>query len=416
MRFATVFLTLAAIAFGQVAERTVATTVSAAYPVPADEAAFAIQLGAPQFVSTDQVLRAFGDFNLKAENVVSVATVSSFGGSFTPVIQPNPNPPFTITWVLEFRVPAARLKETADRLDTLSRRVPEPFSTLNYSGGLAYSQKALDSATAATVSSLMPQARARATAMARLTGGNPEPLVSLADLTRPPIIFSFALGFPAQASTLLVSTNLSTRFGQAPDRFLSTGCSQEAILPADEAVFRLNVESPATASREDTLAPLARLGITERDLVDVAWSLPAAPVPTIGGPPSLIPRLSYQFETRQPVSRVRETLDRLAELRRTPPEPLATAIYGIGLAVSAAASEQAYNKTSQDALATCRSRAEAIARAAGVRLGSVRSVTPDLSGRVTIPVAVFRGGTEASLAMESDLRLSLPITVVYGLE
>lgn len=385
--------------------QTLSTTLNAGYMVRADEAAFSVVIGAPQLVPTAQVLRALADFGVKEENLTSVATSR---GQFGLILT---QPPIafagqTVIWTLEFRVPAAQLKDTSDRLDALSRRLPTPFSTLSYAGGLASSAKVFDDASATAIAGMVTEATRTVDSMARAAGVTPAPLVNLLENTSSAQFLR---------STLAARTFLSATFGQSGVRSLSTSCSYRTSVGADVATFRVNVTSPFNVTREQTLAALAPSGITERDLVEVNWSLPSGPIGLIGRTLPGDTGFTYVFELRQPIAAAAALLERLAGLERTPPSPVGSVAYGFGLTVSSLASDQAYPKAVQDALGACRSRGDAIARAAGMKLGAARAVTVGFS---SVPVGVIASfsGSFGGPAVQSDLTLSLPINVIYALE
>ncbi len=410
-------LLFAAPAFAQTGELTVGGSVTASYVVAADEAAFDLEVGAPRLIDTAQVIRAFADLGVKEENIARISTAAGgFAALLLPVpVQQQPQ----VIWLLRLRVPAAKFKETLDRLDNLSRRLPDPFTSISYTGGLSYSDKALEDATVAAIGRLVEQARRNTQPLARLAGLTAAPLVTFAENTRG-ADFGFLLSGGLRTSLLPVISTVTARFGRTPERTLSTFCTAEIPLTADQVLFRVDLQAAATTPRAEVIEVAARFGLAARDLTDIRWNLPAGGsfvLPAPGGPPitMLVPSISYRFETRQPAAQAADAFERLAGLRRAPPAPLTGVSYGFGMNVTDAAVDRAYAKAAADSFAACRARAQRIAAAAGVKLGAPRSVAPltaipGLAGIIASP------GASLSLPVDSNLRAPFSISAVFALE
>lgn len=210
----------------------------------------------------------------------------------------------------------------------------------------------------------------------------------------------------------------SLAVAQTADRTLVSTASRTVTLVADQATLRVAVSAAMDLPQVQALESLAGLGITANDLVSVSTSNPARRVilPGPGPVPVLPSMLQYEFETTLPGERLKDTLDRLEALRRNLPRGIREVSYSMVAGASERALEQLRQRLLPELLEEARKRAETLARAAGVRLGAIRSVNDATPLTPVQVVASFTGVVIGLPAQPSNLRLTYPVTVQFSIQ
>lgn len=403
MRWLAAFL-VAGPALAQTGEQAVGSTATATGNAVLDEAVFGVTISAPVTTTIEQAVRMLQDFGVKEENLVSAATATLSPVAALPGMGATPS----LSFQFRFTQPAARFSETLNRLDAFSRRLPEGATAFDYRGTLGASRSAADRALAPLIPGLFERVRNNAATLARAAGVDAGLVASLTAIQR-----------PAQSPGLTISA----RFGRAPERSVSTTCSSTVSLAPDIASLRVAIRVPGATPRAEVMQIAGRFGLNEADLSDVTWSLGGFGVRFVPPnlPPLVTPDLLYQFDPVIPIARLRETIDRIMELQRTRPAPLSNVTFAFGLNASGGVADQAVTNGARSLLADCRASADVIARAAGVRITGVRSLTsqtpvaPAAFAGFIIPVLrtpvtgdfVFAGST---------LQIPVSLNVIFGME
>ena len=183
--------------------------------------------------------------------------------------------------------------------------------------------------------------------------------------------------FAAAASAVFGQGAVSTA---AADR-IEVSITRTVNLKVEEAAFNVAISAPSSSTLAALVKAVEPTGITETDLLNITpFFGPPSPVP------SQVPRVIYNFQLRASSSQLSETLQKLEQLRRSLLagdggfELVAQNLIGFG--ASDKAREAARGQLTSDALADARSRAEALAKAAGVVLGPIVGLSEFPSGYV----------------------------------
>lgn len=390
------------------ADRTVSTTVTESLALTLDQAVFNITLGAPGLVATSRVLTALAEFNVKEEDIISIRSAN--GGVFDTlgtIFRPGRLDP-QVLWTIDLRTAATAFRDTENRLETISRRLPAPFTTLTYSGSLTSSQRSREQALGAANARAAARLRKNADILGGLAETNTSRIVSIAEQSSINVIPS-ALVRSVAPPTL----TLNARYGESPQRVVVVNCTAESSVAPGEAVFRLGVGAAAETDWNSIFAVVTKLNLSERDLADVEWSTVERPAfPFFEAAP---PQITYWFEVRMAMARALEFEAKAKEFRESPPAPAQSLTYTVTLEPSADASDQAYSRNASAALSLCRARAETMATAVKGKLGAVISVTPIETGTAAflLSPAPFNRLFPSAPA---NLRPSVSARVVYGLE
>lgn len=163
-------------------------------------------------------------------------------------------------------------------------------------------------------------------------------------------------------------------YGQT-DALSVTGIKSVDLTP-DEVTFNVVVLSDQDATLDQVLEAIKDSGVTARDLGGVGSSQ--------FGPSPTQSRLVYQFTLVRPLAQFKDTLDKFTAARRSllannSTMELQTNV--VSIQASDAAREQGRQQATADLIADARKRADALAKAAGVTLGSIVGINePVLAG------------------------------------
>lgn len=222
-----------------------------------------------------------------------------------------------------------------------------------------------------------------------------------------------ALGFAIAALTAAWSLAVPMA-ARAVDRQITvTGEANVAVAP-DMAVIRLGVTSQAKTAREASdanakqmttvLGAIRDTGIADRDVQTSRLSLQPQYDPNKAGPARL---LGFQV-TNQVTIRIRE-IDKLPGILDRAIDAGANEMSGIEFIVSE--QSKLLDQARDDAVADARRKAELYAKAAGVKLGTVVSISEEGSSPPPRPVMqAMRSGAVPVAPGEQMLRASVSVT------
>lgn len=162
------------------------------------------------------------------------------------------------------------------------------------------------------------------------------------------IVFAAAIGAPMAA--------------QGQQDGVSITVSRQVSLPATEAQFFITIVGDQTLTLDGAIAKLKDLGVTANDFAGVNFI-------QFGPPPAAL-RASYQFRLMVPMAKIRETNDKILQIRRTETEvDVQGAIQGIF--ASPEALESARQRLLPELLREARRRAEELEALTQLKPGKV---------------------------------------------
>lgn len=185
---------------------------------------------------------------------------------------------------------------------------------------------------------------------------------------------------------LLFVLSVSVR-GQS-DGVIGTA-SRPITLPPSEAVFTIQVTADQTKTLDDVVPKLKDLGVGLENLLGVQ-------VQQFGPSPSSF-RIAFSFRLVVPLSRIKETNDKIAQIRRNEVD---LDVQGFTSGVQAAANsfDELRKRLFPELLAEAKQRAQDLASGAGMSAGQVLALTES-------PTLLFAGPT--SLTYSVTVRMSL---------
>ena len=177
---------------------------------------------------------------------------------------------------------------------------------------------------------------------------------------RTPYQFVAVLGFAALA------------FAQGSPDGVTVTVSRQLPTAPSEAQFLVNVAADATKTLEQVVAVVQPLGISANDLTSVTSYPYGGPFPMTGPPdPS---KVNYLFRLATPAAKIKDTTDRIARIRRDLDTGFDLQQQMIGITPASADLEQARRRVLPELLAEARKRADELAGAASVKIGSVQGM------------------------------------------
>jgi hypothetical protein len=198
---------------------------------------------------------------------------------------------------------------------------------------------------------------------------------------------------------LLLSLAAVFATAQTANRAMTVTASRTVVLIADEVLFQVAVTASADLAEEQIYEALAPAGITARDLVGSSSS-----GLRIGGPQaSTLVAYRCEFESMQPAERLNDTFDRLEALRVALPRGFLNLTYAMSAQASARQAEEARQRLLPVLVDDARRHAAALARAAGVELGPLPTVSDAGSAFPGVRTFALHGGGFISLMPPSTI-------------
>jgi len=146
-----------------------------------------------------------------------------------------------------------------------------------------------------------------------------------------------------------------------------TAARTVVLTPTDVSfLINLNVDFSVTL---DQVLSIVDFGLTTNDIVSI--SSYAVPAPYA---PSSAPRITYTFRLSVPMSRTKDTVDKLEKLRKTTDTGIDLTYSTTAIGPTQAAVDAVREKVLSDLVADARKRAESIAAATGLKLGGIQAV------------------------------------------
>lgn len=181
-------------------------------------------------------------------------------------------------------------------------------------------------------------------------------------------------------SLILAAVLIGCAVAQPVDPSITSSASRTVNLPAEEAVFDLQIGSAPNLTLAQTIAALNTLGVREEHLVSMSTSGSVFTSP--GSFSGQRGDIAYAFSVAVPAAQLNDMLAKLEALRGSLPEGITRVGYNSLLSASAQAIEQARQSVMAELFAEARRRAESLARVAGASIGPVLSL-----GENSVPVA-----------------------------
>ena len=159
---------------------------------------------------------------------------------------------------------------------------------------------------------------------------------------------------------------------QTPEQSIAATVTRTLTLTADIAAVEARVAVTPTMTTAEVLRVLNSTGFREEHLVGIQASGSATSSPQqFGGSRS---DTVYSFQMTAPADSFRDLITRFETLRRQLPEGVTRLEHNIFLSANAQAADAARQAAIPELFAELRTRAEALAQAAGARLGPVLSL------------------------------------------
>jgi uncharacterized protein YggE len=149
--------------------------------------------------------------------------------------------------------------------------------------------------------------------------------------------------------------------------------TKAVVLVPTDITFMVNVSADLTVTLDQVLAAVD-FGLTAQDLTGIS-SYPTGPYP----PVAPYSRITYLFRLTVPVSKMKETIDKLEKLRKSVDTNMDLSYSTNMVGPSQAAVADAHDKALPDLVADAKKRAESLAAAAGLKLGNIQAVSEGYS-------------------------------------
>ena len=144
--------------------------------------------------------------------------------------------------------------------------------------------------------------------------------------------------------------------------------SRTLVLVPTDATFLINVGADISVPIDQVLAAVD-FGLTTSDIVSInSYGMYPPYVPSA---PS---RVTYVLRLTVAISKVKDTVDKLETLRKTAPTGIDLSYSTSGIGPSQASVDDAHEKALPDLMGDARKRAQAVASAAQLKLGSIQAV------------------------------------------
>ncbi len=181
---------------------------------------------------------------------------------------------------------------------------------------------------------------------------------------------------------LAVFVLLSIRaFAQLPGDGITTSASKTVTLSPDSAIFIVDVSSAAGTTVDQAAAWLRDTGITATNLVGAASTQEFQFSPP-GAAPAM--RMVHEFQITVPYAKIKDMTDKLRAATRVIAAAEGSLAYGLALTASDEAVQLARQRVLPDLIAELKRRADTLAGASGLLVGTIQSIseTSYLSGAI----------------------------------
>ncbi len=207
--------------------------------------------------------------------------------------------------------------------------------------------------------------------------------------------------------TILLGTSLAA---QSSIDGITTSVSRTIALPPENAVFAVSVSTSAGATVADAVAALGDTGITAANLVSASTT---SSVQFTDGTNVTHTGIAYVFQITVPYANLKDMVGKLDKANKL---GIPTVAYGFSLTASDAAVQDARRKAIPDLYAEARRRAENLADATTLSLGTIQSVAESLYPQTIIPVisSTFSGVLSASSSSSNGLQVTFTLTVRFN--
>lgn len=197
-------------------------------------------------------------------------------------------------------------------------------------------------------------------------------------------------------------------FAQTALDGITTSASKTITLLPDSAVFTVDVTSASGTTVDQAVAWIKDTGITATNLVGAGTTQDYQPVPP-GAPPSL--RMVHEFQITVPYARVKEMSDKLRAATTVVADAGGSLSYGLNLSASDDALQLARQRILPDLIAELKRRADTLAGAAGLQVGSIQSISDNsyISGMVAYSRFVL---SSSSSGLQATFQVSAKFGVV----
>ena len=209
---------------------------------------------------------------------------------------------------------------------------------------------------------------------------------------------------PAVLLSILLVALCGSAFAQSDG--ISITVSQNVDLPPDAIYFALAIVTEPDATVDDVLAASQSLGLTVQSLGSVTLQQYG---PSVGQT-----RLAYAFNLSVPYAKFKETNEKLATVRRTmaaATPPMELQVYGISVAPSETAREQARLSALPPLFDDARKRADQLAKAAGATLGPILGVNEAWANTTGYPAYTPYGGPIGPTTLKTAFFLTVRYAV-----
>jgi hypothetical protein len=144
--------------------------------------------------------------------------------------------------------------------------------------------------------------------------------------------------------------------------------SRTTVLVPTDATFLINVSADFTVPIDQVLAAVD-FGLTVSDIVSIGTYGMYPPYVT-----STPTRVNYGLRLTVPISKIKDTIDKLEKLRKSTDAGIDLTYNTTGIGPSQAAVDDAHEKILPDLMADARKRAQSLATAAQLKLGAIQAV------------------------------------------
>jgi uncharacterized protein YggE len=190
--------------------------------------------------------------------------------------------------------------------------------------------------------------------------------------------------------TLVLALLSVSAFAQVAADGITASASKTVTLWPDGAVFTVNVTSPGAATVEEAAASLKDTGITASHLVAAAST---EEYDYTLQPPAPVMRMVHAFQITVPYPKAKEMTEKLRAAG-------GSVTYSLSLTASDEAVQLARQRVLPELVAEIKRRAESLAEAGGLTLGTIQAITESASPAAAIaaiasPIDRFALGTRS---------------------
>ncbi|MBL8234822.1 MAG: hypothetical protein JNL98_40355 [Bryobacterales bacterium] len=369
---ASLFLILFQAGYGQTPEG-ISVAAGQRVPVNPTQAKYAVAAFALRAMPFEEVLSAISPSGLTAANLVA----AGWDGNFQPPEWWDNAVPHT-PWIFEVVESAANLESTVARFTRAAAEIKtNSASKVGLGFRLVYqgpSPAENDAARRAAWPELAKQLQQKAEGLAAAAGTSLEPVAWISTVVASRAGSLAGNGFSPRPSPIILNQDawLSVRYGPALP--LQSGISVNVVreeLVTSHVRIALSFTAPEEVTLTNALQTLQPLGIELGDLVSSGF--PRAP---FGGTEKTV---TFSFERTIPLREYGSVIAAMEKLSKDLAKPTELAFQVSRLTMPAAAFEARREAVWAEMLQEARAEAQALARAVGVQVGSVLTVTEFVS-------------------------------------